>query len=410
MTNWFEVDKDGLAKLQGGKPKVYILRELIQNAWDENIKECEVLLQLESNGRIRVTVIDDSPEGFRDLADSFTLFKETYKRDDPKKRGRFNLGEKQAIARCDWAYIATTKGTVIFDKNGRHTKRTTRTKGSLVEVIFDGTKQEFDEILTTVKNYLPPKGIKFLVNGETIPSREPLKVITANLTTENNENGVFKRTARNTEVHIHKPDETAYLYEMGIPVTPIECKYGIDVQQKIPLGVDRESVPESYLKDVYAEVLNAMADDLKEEDVSGTWVRLGSEDERVQESALRQVIKTRYGTKVVVANPFDKVSIDDAISHGYKVVHGSEMSKDEWGRVREFKLISSSSEVFGHSFASAVRYEPDGNMIKVAELSKRVAKRFMSTTITVQFIKSSATIAASYGPDTKVLTDRKSVV
>ena len=33
--SWFEVDKDGLRQLQEGKDKRYLLRELIQNAWDE---------------------------------------------------------------------------------------------------------------------------------------------------------------------------------------------------------------------------------------------------------------------------------------------------------------------------------------------------------------------------------------
>lgn len=35
--NWFEVDKEGLKSLQLGKPKTYVVRELIQNAIDEDI-------------------------------------------------------------------------------------------------------------------------------------------------------------------------------------------------------------------------------------------------------------------------------------------------------------------------------------------------------------------------------------
>lgn len=402
--SWFEVDKNGLAQIQGDKPKTYILRELIQNAWDEDISECEVYLQIEG-GKIKATVIDDSPEGFRDLTDSFTLFKETYKRSEPTKRGRFNLGEKQAIARCINAYIETTKGAVVFDKDGRHTKRARRAKGSLVSVLFQANKSDFNEILSALRNYLPPKHIKFTVNGEQVPSREPIKIVSATLMTENNEAGVFKRTARKTDVHIHRANGSAYLYEMGLPVTTIECKYSIDIQQKVPLSIDRETVPEAYLKDVYAEVLNAMANELQGVEASETWVRLGSEDERVQKEALRQVIQQRYGDKVVVANPFDKVSIDDALAHGYKTVYGSEMSKEEWDRIKEFELIRSSSDVFSHEFVSSTPYEPNADMIKVSELAKRIAQRFLHITIETSFLKSpQATAGASYDPTTKVLT------
>ncbi|MEK9208246.1 MAG: hypothetical protein AAB922_07190, partial [Patescibacteria group bacterium] len=109
MNQWFEVDKDGLAILQAGKPRHYILRELIANAWDEEITECSVDLSFEK-GFATAIVIDDCPEGFKDLRDSFTLFRDTCKRADPRKRGRFNVGEKQAIALCNYAKIESTKG------------------------------------------------------------------------------------------------------------------------------------------------------------------------------------------------------------------------------------------------------------------------------------------------------------
>jgi len=401
---WFEVDKNGFAQIQGGKPLAYIPRELTQNAWDENITKCQANLS-HAKAKCRLTVTDDSPEGFRDLADGFTLFKDTYKRSDPTKRGRFNLGEKQAIARCTYARIETTKGTVVFDKHGRHTLRAKREKGSQIEVVFQANKADYDEILSVIKSYLPPKHIRYVVNGEQVPSREPLKTVSATLMTENNEQGVFKRTSRKTEIHIHSPLGKAYLYEMGLPITTIECKYSIDIQQKVPLSVDRETVPEAYLKDVYAEVLNAMANDLQPEESSAVWVRSGSEDDRVQKEALSAVIQKRFGDRVVVANPFDKVSIDDALAHGYRVVHGSEMSHDEWARLKGFDLIQSSSTVFSHEFVSATAYTPNEDMKAVGDLAKKIAKRFLNVTITTTFLSSpQATTLASYDPNSKTLT------
>lgn len=109
--SWFDVSKEGLRQLQEGKPKHYILRELIQNAIDEDITVCAVTTNW-MHGEATIIVSDNSPEGFRDITHAFTLFAPTYKRADPEKRGKFNLGEKQVLALCDDAKIATTKGTI----------------------------------------------------------------------------------------------------------------------------------------------------------------------------------------------------------------------------------------------------------------------------------------------------------
>ena len=69
----FEVDKEGLKVLQLGKPKTYIIRELVANAWDENITLCKIET-IHENGIATISVEDDNPEGFRDLTDSYTIF------------------------------------------------------------------------------------------------------------------------------------------------------------------------------------------------------------------------------------------------------------------------------------------------------------------------------------------------
>jgi len=40
--NWFEVSREGLRQLQAGKSKDFVVRELIQNAWDEDISICHL--------------------------------------------------------------------------------------------------------------------------------------------------------------------------------------------------------------------------------------------------------------------------------------------------------------------------------------------------------------------------------
>jgi len=192
MNSWFEVSKEGLRELQEGKPRHFIARELIQNCWDEQTKVC--LFNAEWNkGKAKIEVVDDNPTGFRDLADAFTLFKNTTKRSDPTKRGRFNIGEKQVLSLCSEARIATTKGAVIFDEKGRRISRVKLEKGSKVTVLVRMRKSDFDEMLSVVKKYLVPQNIEFYVNGEKITYRQPYKVITATLLTENEVNGIFKR-------------------------------------------------------------------------------------------------------------------------------------------------------------------------------------------------------------------------
>src|SRR4030042_4715223 len=98
---WFIVDKEGLKALQAGRSKNFIINELVQNDWDENIKFCKVQVTSINDYEAEIIVIDDNPNGFKDIRHAYTLFADTYKRGDPTKRGRFNLGEKQVISICN---------------------------------------------------------------------------------------------------------------------------------------------------------------------------------------------------------------------------------------------------------------------------------------------------------------------
>ena len=396
--DWFEVSPEGLRQLQEGKPKHFIARELVQNAWDESTKKCEFKAEWK-NGVANISVTDDSPEGFRDLSDAFTLFAPTYKRADPTKRGRFNLGEKQVLSVCESARISTTKGALFFDKGGRRYSRKARESGSEVSVTVRVSKREFEELLEVVKSYLVPEEVEFIVNGVAIRHREPFKVIEATLMTEIEQDSVLRRTQRKTKVHILKQNGKARLYEIGIPVEEIDCQFDIDVQQKVPLSTDRETVPLSYLSALYAEVLNATHEEVAPEQASDIWVREAAKHERISPKAVRNVIKKRYGEKVVVANVRDMNSIDEALSHGYKVVYGNEMSKEEWDNVRKAGAMSSSSEVFGSGIAGAKSIEPDGNMKSVEQLVRKIAERCLGIEVRIRFASWQG-VAAQYGDRT----------
>lgn len=397
---WFSVSRAGLRELQAGKPKHFVARELIQNAWDEAVDKVHFDATWE-NGVVCLDIEDDSPEGFKDLRDAFTLFAPTYKRAEPEKRGRFNIGEKQVLAVCEEARIRTTKGGLVFDRQGRRSIESGRDSGSQIVVWVKMTKAEFNEMLDMVKTYLVPKGIDFTVNGEAISFREPHKRISVALATEILDGDSVRRTIRKTAVHIHKTINKAKLYEMGIPVTEIDCEYDLDVQQKVPLSTDRDTVSQGYLVALYAEVLNAVCEEIRPEQSSQAWIREGAGNRRVTDETVKTIVQKRYGDKVVVADSFNPQSIDDAISAGYRVVYGSELSREEWAQIKVAEALPSSSSVFQHPTADTKEVDPTIVMDRVGALAKKIAMRCLGIEIDVRFASWSG-VAAQFG--NRVLT------
>src|SRR5579863_7653894 len=116
--SWVQVDLDGLREKLKRRGIRFAVYEPIQNALDEEVTRVDVTLPRPERGCTTLTVADDSPAGFRDLPDAYTMFKRSYKQADAAKRGLFNLGEKLVLALCDEATITTTTGSVRFDSMG----------------------------------------------------------------------------------------------------------------------------------------------------------------------------------------------------------------------------------------------------------------------------------------------------
>src|SRR3954470_3510111 len=105
---WFEVDRAGLGKQAEEHSRGRLIGELIQNALDEaGVTQIAVALApVPGRPLADLTVEDDSPEGFRDLAHAYTLFADSYKRANPEQRGQYNFGEKLVLAVCESASIS----------------------------------------------------------------------------------------------------------------------------------------------------------------------------------------------------------------------------------------------------------------------------------------------------------------
>lgn len=401
--NWFDIDKDGLKQLQKGKPKTFIINELCQNAFDEDIKTCILDITYDpKKGEATVRIEDDSPEGFKDIALIYTMFADTYKRDDPTKRGRFVIGEKQVISICRYARVVTTKGTVVFDDNGRTETSDYRKAGSEVIVIFEATKAEADELIEHARKLLCPPNIKFFVNLILVTPESIYKTFNATLITEVLKDNVMSLTRRKTDIHLVESNGKSYIYEMGIPVMETDCPYHIDVQQKIPVAVDRETIKNYYLQDLYAEVLNCIHDEVEPEQSSSIWIRTAMKDDRITKEAIDTVMHKRYGDKFCIANPNDRHAMEEAISHGYKPIFGSELSKEEWDQIKSKNEIQSVSQIYDtQAMVAENPIEPNAKQLLVAKYAIKVAKRLLGIDITVRFVDNKGVrTAAQYGNKT----------
>jgi hypothetical protein len=180
---WLEIDKEGLRKTLGQKDKVFLLTEMVSNAWDENITQVEVTLSCPDEGGFSwLRVTDNSPTGWADLSHSHTMFAESVKKSKSEKRGRFNAGEKDVLALAIEAKLTTVKGQVLFNEDGSRTEGTeSREVGSEFVAKFQLTLEEYEHICNQARLLIPPKGITTLFNGNPIQHRKPCGSFTETL-------------------------------------------------------------------------------------------------------------------------------------------------------------------------------------------------------------------------------------
>jgi hypothetical protein len=396
-SRWLDVDLLGLKQILERRPKEFILFELIQNAWDEQSTLVEVSFPAPTNGRTRLSVTDNSPEGFRNLTHAFTLFADSSKKSNPQQRGLFNAGEKFVLACCEEASIVTTTGAVKFDQKGRRKTRQRRSQGSEFSGVVRLTTSEWEHICAAVHRLIPP--VLTTLNGKNLEDRHPLHVFRAMLPTVQAVNGSeLRRTERKTDIRVYEPlvGETPSLYEMGIPVVETGDRWHVDVQQKVPLNVERDNVTPAYLRALRVAVLNELSHQLTSDEVSDTWVRDALGDARVSEESVRTVIDLRFGEKHVTFDPHDRDANLAATAKGYTVISPASLSVNEWNNVRRY----GASLPAGRVAPSPKPFSADGTPLKVLDahsvtdelrrferFARELAKALLGHDINVQFAK-----------------------
>jgi hypothetical protein len=395
---WFDVDKQGLARILARKGKEFVLFELVQNGWDEETTHVNVTLaRIPGTRQVRLVVEDDNPDGFADLSHAFTLFAESSKKSSATKRGRFNLGEKLVLALCDEAEIVSTRGTIRFDSAGRHATRAKRDRGSIFTGVLRMTNEDIELCQRSIQSLLPPGGIQTVFNGQSIAPRVPLATATATLATEiADDEGLLRRTQRKTQVEIHEalPGEVPSLYEMGIPVVATGDKFHLNVLQKIPLNLDRDNVPPAYLARVRAVAVEHMYEHLTSEDANAPWVRdaVQRHGDEMGHETVERLTALRFGTKRVIFDPTDPEANSLAMAQGFTVVYGSQLSKPEWDAVKRVGAMRPAGQVT----PSPKPFSPDGEPLKllseekwtpemrgVVAMSKRLGQKLLGVSISV---------------------------
>lgn len=412
---WITVDKAGLAQILEERGKVFALMELLQNSWDTNATKVTVTLEkIPGESWAELIVEDNDPEGFYDLAHAYTMFAPSIKKDDPTKRGRFNLGEKLVLSMCKRAEVRSTKGSVQFNEDGTRTRtREGKTKeGSVFEAIIKMTKAEYQECVERMFSLLPPKGVDTYFNGDLLLWRTPKLIfeVTLPTVTMDSDGNLTKKTKRKCEVEVYEPAESedAMLYEMGIPVVESDSRFHINVQQKVPLNVDRDNVTPAYLKKVRVEVLNRVHKELSEEEAGDTWVTdaLGHTD--VESEAVETTMTKRFGEDRAVYDPNDIEAGHRIAARGGTVVHGGSLPKDVWQNVRRSEAIipagkvnptpkpySSDPDAEPAEFLPSEEWTP--GIVEVVALATELGKELLGVNIEVSICRNASNFAACYG-------------
>lgn len=363
----FAVSESGMRELNADREPWDLVKELIQNAWDEApfASECRVAVEPQPVGNETVvTVCDDGP-GFSDIADAYTLMGHTGKRLQPTKRGRFNVGEKDVISVAIEAEVETVKHTVKFPRTGsRELTSNSRAKGTVVRILMPWNEKQSGELVKMLRHFRPPINCKLFVNDREVPHQPAKAISTPTLQTvvQDAPGAPMRNTQRRTEIYIAEPHNAnvkGWLYEMGIPVQAIDCPWDVDVMQKIPMAQQRNSVSEGYLNRIYAETLNATHGVLTPDEFGSQWVKRAIEHPQIRREAVEATVSGRYGSSKAVFATLDSDANMRASDAGYGLANPGGMSAREREAFRKHADVKDSDEVFPTPPPPRNDYEPE---------------------------------------------------
>jgi len=352
--------------------------------------------------RLRLSVIDDSPDGFADLAHAYTLFAESRKKANPQQRGRFNLGEKLVLALCKEARLTSTRGTVQFSRKGRRNSASRTPCGTEFHATLRMNRSEYREACEYMRALIPPAGVETTFNGALLEHRTPVHAFRAVLPTVTcDENGVMRSTRHEAvvEVHTARGSEVPSIYELGLPVVETGDKWHINVLQKVPLNMDRDNVTPGYLRELRVAVLNEMHPAIQGDDTTADWVREAAADARCSDEATTTLITERFGERRASYDPSDVEAVNRLRSQGYTIVPSGGLSKGEWQNAKRAGALKAAGAI---APTPRVRFAPDGEPLNVVGEEKRSAGMKLvvdySRTIARELLEADVTVTIANEP------------
>lgn len=407
--DWFTANKDGLRqiaeRLVGRRGFGIIAGELYQNVMDTNATSCIIILEkIAGRPLARLVVEDNDPQGFIDLSHAWTMFAPSFKKNDPTKAGRFNMGEKMVLSFCREAQISTTSGTVVFNEDGRRDyPRRKRDVGTVFEATIDCTQERYDQFIQYVHQIFVRPGLELDFNGTIIKPRRPINTFSEKMTTEiAGEDGILRKSVRLCEIQIFEPNlsETPTLYEMGIPVVETGDKYHVNIMQKVPLNVDRDNVTPAYLRDVRVAVYNHMFNQISEEDTTATWVNEAADSPDCVPEAVEAFRVRKYGEKSVAFDPTNPEANAEAAAHGFTVIPSRGLSSGQRANLYSAGTLRTSSQQFPTAGKGAYSDDPNAKpvdvipesqltegMRKMREYTIGVARKILGKQVHVRFVQ-----------------------
>ena len=399
MNKWFDIDCQGWKRINAGRPAGHLIREAISNSFDED-SVTTINIDLKP-GYIK---IEDDGQRSQDIQMLFTIFM-TDKKDSHLKRGRKGRGLKELLSIADQATIQTIGHTITFNEQGRTVTPNNKTQGTIIEIQNNWTTKQIKEAIQYINQIIPPKNKTVNLNTKqekwTLTSPQVTNEIVADLPTTIIENEIEKIFTENTTILIHKlrENESGWIYEMGIPIEKTPTDFHINVQQRIPMNDNRDTISDDYKSTIYAEIINNT--DINTGIIREKWFLQGiAKCKWITLRAVATLISDN-GKKVLKTT---KKADDIAKQNGYEIIDASTMPKELLQKV-EYIIPSSTNvcEEIEKNKSTAVELNDD--LIKFSEAISWLAEKTLGKKINIQFYEKPANFSgviekANYGNST----------
>ena len=389
-----EIDFDGWRKQQLRRKPIAVVKELISNFLDED-SATEMILDISPISKI--ISYTDNGKGFSNPDDVFRLYAESIRKNDPTKRGRFNRGEKEFNAVCEPLVVRTSDKSITFKGNSRTIEDTTTHGVQIIGTLQFYSEDQIKALIVDLNRIFVPEGKTIALNGTQLKVQKPFRSFEAVLPTMTGEGAP---TTRKTTIRLFEVsgDERARIFEMGIPVQSIYCKWHVDIQQKIPLSPERDSIKESYLKRVYTEVTNNAYDLITEADVGKKFVQIGFNQDTTPQAA-KSILETKFGTdKIAIESKNDPMANEKALRQGYELIKVGEFDRETLSSLRESKIVLDAGKEFRANPSDEVGLTIDNDQTRrFAEQISSMAEKVIGHGVNVKFVKApNAPMIADY--------------